>query len=230
MTKKSFPLKRVLLVLGIVALIVLYNLLPAREWLKSFNEWVAGLGALGMILFVFMYIAAAVLMLPGSVLTLGAGFAFGLVNGMIAVSLGSTLGAGAAFLVGRYLARNRIQQRFADNERFTAVDEAVAREGWKIVFLLRLSPAFPYVALNYLLGLTKVRFFHFLLASWIGMLPGTLLYVYIGFAGRQAGTEEPNALRMVYMSLGLLATLLVTIYITKIARRALNKTTELENV
>ncbi len=212
---------------ALTALILLFVLLPIREWLTAFNEFVAGLGAWGMLLFVLVYIVAAVFMIPGSALTLGAGFAFGLVNGMIVTSLGSTLGAGAAFLVGRYLAREKIRAKFASGERFRAVDEAVAEQGWKIVGLLRLSPVFPYNVLNVILGLTGIKFWHYLIASWVGMLPGTLLYVYAGYAARTAAAEEPDTLKTVYTIVGLLVTLAVTLYVTRLAKNAMKTKTPL---
>ena len=119
------------------------------------------MGASGAMLIVLLYIAACVLMLPGSILTLGAGALFGVVTGTIAVSLGSTVGACAAFLVGRTVARRRIAPKVSANPRFAAIDRGVGREGFKIVLLTRLSPIFPFNMLNYAFGLTKVSFIHY---------------------------------------------------------------------
>lgn len=221
-------MKKILYALCFLALVAAVFLLPLKEVLEAFTAYVKELGWIGLLLFVGMYAISAVFLFPASVLTLGAGAAFGLVYGMVAVSLGSTLGAALAFLVGRYAAREKVRAKFADGEKFNAVDRAVAEKGWKIVALLRLSPVFPYVALNYLLGLTGVKFQHFVLASWIGMLPGTLLYVYVGFAARTA-VEEPDMLKRMYTVIGLLVTLAVTIYVTRLARRAMKSVTpELE--
>lgn len=221
--------KLLLLVLFIAAFAVAYTTLPIRETLETFTSYVEELGWPGMALFVAAYAVAAVFLVPASVLTLGAGAAFGLGKGMIAVSLGSTLGAALAFLVGRHLARDHVRMKFASGEKFHAVDRAVAAEDWKIVALLRLSPVCPYVALNYLLGLTGVKFGPYLLASWIGMMPGTLLYVYAGYAARTAA-QEPDTLQIVYNLIGLAVTLGVTIYVTRLARRAMkNVTPELES-
>jgi uncharacterized membrane protein YdjX (TVP38/TMEM64 family) len=130
---------------------------------------------------------ACILLLPGSILTLGAGVLFGVVNSSIAVSIAATLGATCAFLVGRYLPRVWVAKRIANNDKFKAVDEAVAKEGWKIVLLTRLSPVFPFNLLNYAFGLTQVRVRHYFFASWLGMIPGTIMYVYIGsLAGGRA--------------------------------------------
>jgi len=218
---------------AIVALAILARQLPVGEWLEAFNRWVADMGALGIATFVAVYIVAAVLFAPASVLTIGAGFAFGLLWGMVAVSIGSTLGAGAAFLVARYVARDWVRERMANGRKFSAVDRAVANQGWKIVGLLRLSPVFPYNALNYVLGLTGVRFWHYLLATWIGMLPGALLYVYLGYAGKEsleaASQGDIGILRFVYLGLGLAATLAVAIYVTRLARQAVKRETALDD-
>jgi len=135
---------------------------------------------LGAALFCFVYIAACVFFIPGALLTLGAGAIFGVIKGSILVSIASTLGAGLAFLVGRYFARDWVSKKIEGNEKFAAIDGAVANEGWKIVGLTRLSPVFPFNLLNYAFGLTSVAFKDYFLASWIGMMPGTVMYVYVG--------------------------------------------------
>jgi len=186
------------------------------------------LGPWGPALFVALYVAATVLLVPGVVLTLGAGAVFGVVTGAITVSIGATLGATAAFLVGRHLARDAVARRLGAYPGFAAIDAAVAREGWKIVGLTRLSPAFPFVLLNYAFGLTRVPLRDYVLASWIGMLPGILAYVYLGSlagslatlgAGGRARTPVEWGLSLV----GLLATLAVTIHVTRLARGALRR-------
>lgn len=188
---------------------------------------VADWGVLGVMVFILVYAVAAVLLIPASILTLGAGFAFGLPLGMLAVSIASTLGAALSFLVSRYVARDKVQKKFGQNEKFAAVDKAISNQGWKIVALLRLSPVFPYNALNYILGLTGIKFLHYVAASWAGMLPGTLLYVYIGSLGKAVSRETTPA-EWAMRIVGLLATLAVTIYITKLAKKAMNEQTELE--
>jgi uncharacterized membrane protein YdjX (TVP38/TMEM64 family) len=169
-----------------------------------------------------------VLFLPGSILTLGAGFVFGVVRGSVLVSISATLGATAAFLVGRYLARDWVGAKIAGNEKFRAVDEAVAREGWKIVGLTRLSPAFPFNLLNYAFGVTRVSLRDYFFASWIGMLPGTVMYVYIGslagdLATLGAGDRQRSAAEWALYVVGLVATIAVTVYVTRLARRALQR-------
>nr|WP_317619181.1 TVP38/TMEM64 family protein [Laspinema sp. D3c] len=190
--------------------------------------WIEGLGVVGGIAFIGIYIAATVAFLPGSILTLGAGVVFGVVLGSVYVLIGATLGAIAAFLVGRYLARGWINQKIEGNQKFGAIDKAVAREGLKIVLLTRLSPIFPFNLLNYAFGITGVSLKDYALGS-IGMIPGTVMYVYIGsLAGDLAriGTENQptNAtLQWVIRILGLLATVAVTLYVTRIARQALEE-------
>lgn len=224
-------IKIVVLIVLVSTVIVLAQVFPVAVWLEALNDWMAQAGLLGWFVFLLAYVAATVFGLPGSVLTIGAGFAFGLATGFALVSVSSTMGAAAAFLVSRYLARDYVRRKFAGGPRFAAIDSAVAREGAKIVFMLRLSPVFPFVALNYLLGLTGIPFWRYVIASWIGMMPGTVLYVYLGYAGR-AGLEtaaqggSADTLRLVYTIIGLVVTAVVTIYVTRLARRALRSHAE----
>jgi uncharacterized membrane protein YdjX (TVP38/TMEM64 family) len=147
--------------------------------------------------------------------------------GSIYVSIGSTLGATSAFLVGRYLARDAIARKIEGNERFAAIDRAEANEGWKIVGLTRLSPDFPCTLLNYAFGLTRVKFSHYVLASWIGMMPGTVMYVYIGSQAKAASGERTRTTgEWALYGVGLLATVVVTIFVTRVAKRALAKKVE----
>lgn len=202
-------------------------LLPVESFARATLDWVEGLGYWGYFIFFLIYALFTILFLPGFILTVGAGAIFNLWGGFAVVSLGSTLGASLAFLIGRFFARDTIEKKVAENRKFAAIDSAVGRQGWKIVFLTRLSPVFPFNLINYAYGLTKVKFSHYVLASWIGMMPGTLLYVYIGaLAGdvaRSALVEHPETsmMEMVFRVIGLIATLIVTIYVTRIARNAL---------
>src|SRR5258708_10473187 len=185
-------------------------------------DWIATLGVCGPIIFAGIYVLACVLFLPGSILTLGAGALFGVVKGSILVSISATLGATAAFLVGRYLARDWVAKKIEGNPKFSAIDQAVAREGWKIVGLVRLSPVFPFSLLNYGFGLTRVSLRDYMLASWIGMMPGTVMYVYIGSLAH-AGAQQSTPLQWALRGLGLLATIAVTVMLTRIAKKALAK-------
>jgi uncharacterized membrane protein YdjX (TVP38/TMEM64 family) len=210
----------------LAGIVLALRFLPIGDWLQGLVDYFAALGPWGIGLFAIVYALAAVLFVPGSALTIGAGAIYGLGWGFVAVSAGSTLGAAGGFLVARYLARQRVERWAAQDPRFAAIDEAVGREGWKIVLLTRLSPVFPFTLLNYLYGLTRVRFGSYIVASWIGMMPGTLLYVYLGFAGRAvaqaaAGRGARSPAEYAAWTIGLIATLAVTLYVTRLARQAL---------
>jgi uncharacterized membrane protein YdjX (TVP38/TMEM64 family) len=192
----------------------------------AFSGWVQELGPLGPIAFIAGYALGTVAFVPGSLLTLAAGAVFGVGWGTVYVLLGATLGASGAFIISRHLPRSAFQQRMAGLPLFAAIDRAISREGWKIVLLLRLSPVFPFNLLNYALGLTRIRFVDFLVAS-VGMLPGTLLYTYSGkvagdVAALVAGHSPPRtAGYYVVIGLGFAATVAVTTMITRVARRAI---------
>lgn len=196
--------------------------------LRNALQWIDSLGTIGAIAFIAIYIIATIAFLPGSILTLGAGVVFGVVWGSIYVFIGATLGATAAFLVGRYVARGWVSQKIADNKKFAAIDKAVGKEGLKIVLLTRLSPIFPFNLLNYALGITGVSLKDYFIGS-VGMIPGTIMYVYIGsLAGNLAliGTEsQPTnpTLTWIIRIVGFIATVAVTIYVTRIAKKALDE-------
>jgi len=223
-SKSGFHWKWLLYLGAAIALIAAAKYFHVQDLLKQALDWVGTLGPWGPAIFITIYVVATVLFIPGSVLTLGAGAVFGVVWGSIYVSIASTLGATCAFLVGRYLARNAIARKIEGNTHFAAIDKAVAGEGWKIVGLTRLSPVFPFTLLNYAFGITQVKLGHFVLASWIGMMPGTIMYVYLGSLAKAASGERTRATGewMLY-GVGLLATVVVTIFVTRIAKRALAK-------
>ncbi|GAX36394.1 TVP38/TMEM64 family protein [Nodularia sp. NIES-3585] len=195
-------------------------------WLRDALQWIDSLGTVGALAFILLYIVATVAFLPGSILTLGAGVVFGVVMGSIYVFIGATIGATAAFLVGRYLARGWVAKKIAGNNKFRAIDEAVGREGLKIVLLTRLSPIFPFNLLNYAYGVTGVSLKDYFIGS-VGMIPGTIMYVYIGsLAGNIAtiGTEaQPDnpGVQWAIRIIGFIATVAVTVYVTRVARKAL---------
>ncbi len=226
---RGLPIARlVLLGAAITALVFLGQ--TASAHLLDFAEWVRGLGFWGPAVFILGYAVAVVGFVPGSVLTIAAGIIFGVVAGTGYVFVAATTGACAAFLVARHLARAAIERKLAGNERFAAIDRAVGSQGRKIVFLLRLSPIFPFNLLNYGLGLTGVRFADYAVAC-LGMLPGTLLYVYLGslvsnLAAVTAGETGVGDAQQRWIFLGGLAvTAMVTILITRIARSALREAT-----
>jgi len=203
---------------------VLARDLPVRETLQAFLERIDGFGPWGPVVFGAAYAFGAVLFFPAGLLTIAAGAIFGLFTGFLTVSVASTVGAGLAFLLARYVARERVARAARKNRRFAAIDAAIAEGGWKIVALLRLSPAIPFNLQNYLFGLTPIRFWAYLLTSWIAMMPGTLLYVYIGHLTGTAvgGARQRTPGEWLLLALGLVATLAVTWYVSRLARRQLS--------
>lgn len=225
--------KKVFAVVAIVALVAILYVAGPRiaPWVGLALDQVAALGAWAPLVFVLLYAAATVGFVPGSLLTLAGGLLFGLFWGTVWVFLGANLGASAAFLIARFLARGQVEKRLAGNEAFARIDKAVGKEGLKIAFLLRLVPFFPFIWLNYGLGLTGIRFRDYLLASF-GMLPGTFLYVYYGkalgslAALSQGAKVERGSEQWVFLALGLVAAIAVTTLITRIAGKALRQATE----
>lgn len=223
--RKAFWLKLISIILFAGLAVLLATQFNLRDLLREGLERIGHLGAWGPVIFILVYIVASVLFLPASVLTIGAGALFGIVRGSLYVIVGATLGATAAFLVGRYLARDWVSHRLERNEKFKAIDEAVGREGIKIVLLTRLSPVLPFNVLNYAFGVSKVDLRSYVVASAIGMLPGTLMYVYIGaLAGDVAiasGEHQKTPAEWTLLTIGFIATIAVTILITRVARAAL---------
>jgi len=226
---RRLPIVKILLAVAAVTALILLGR-AAGAYLQAFVAWVNGLGAWGPVVFVAGYVAACVAFVPGALLTIAAGVIFGLGRGVLCVFAGALLGSTAAFLVSRHLARHAVEKRVAGDPRFAAIDQAIARQGLKIVFLLRLSPVFPFNLLNYALGLTRVSLRDYLLAS-VGMIPGTLLYVYYGtaigsLAQLAAGAPAPGGPgRTALLVVGLVATVAVTVVVTRIARAALAQAT-----
>lgn len=201
------------------------RLLPLSEWLRAFQGWVKALGPAGMLLYALLYIAVTLLLGPAWLLTLGAGFTYGLLRGVVLVWISATAGAALAFLIARHLARARVEAMARKNEKFEAIDRAIGEKGWKIVFLLRLSPVVPFVFSNYIYGLTRISFWPYVLASAAGMLPLTILYTYLGAAGQVAfsADRQRNPWEWAILGLGLLATIIVTVYVSRLAKRELEK-------
>jgi len=217
--------------LGLAALLALVWLgREAGGQVPRFAEWVEGLGPGGPAVFVVGYAVAVVVFVPGFLLTLAAGAIFGLLKGTALVLAGATLGSTAAFVLSRTAAREAVARRVEGDRRFAAIDRAIEGQGRRIVFLLRLSPVFPFSLLNYALGLTRVRLADYVVAS-VGMLPGTLLYVYSGkVAGELAAlagapTVAQGGGYYGVVGLGLAATVVVTALVTRVARRALAEAT-----
>ncbi|MEL6552618.1 MAG: TVP38/TMEM64 family protein [Cyanobacteria bacterium J06621_11] len=202
-----------------------------QQALIGFVEWINGLGPIAPIVFIFAYIGITVAFLPASVVTLGAGFVFGVIQGSILVFIGAMLGATAAFLVGRFVARDWIAKKVEGNQFFNSLDNAIAEEGLKLIFLIRLSPAFPFNLLNYALGLTKVSLKDYVIGT-TGIIPGTIMYVYLGslvgdvaMLGADDGAQSPQEaiIGWVIRILIFVTIVAISLYIGKIAKKALNE-------
>lgn len=215
---------------AVILLVVAGALLPLGEWIEVVLRRTRDLGPWAAVALVLVWLPAAVLLVPGALLTLGTGFVLGLGWGIVVVSIGSTLGATAAFLVGRRLGRDWVRGRVGERGTLRGVDQAIVEEGSRIVLLLRLSPVVPYNALNYALSLTGVSLGEYVLASWLGMLPGTVLYVWLGAGARSlaavaTGTSDRGGAWFALFTAGILATAVAVVLVTRRARRLLAERT-----
>lgn len=237
--KKGLPgwVKLLIALAAVAGLVVLVPSLDLGPKFQATIEWIQGQGALGVVAYFGLYIVATLIGVA-TLLTMAAGAIYGVAGGVAIVSPASVTAATIAFLLGRFVLRSSVEAKVAANPKFAAIERAVGKNGLKIVGLVRLSPVFPFTLLNYGLGLTPVKVRDYVLASWIGMLPGTILYVYIGsaignvaaiFAG---GPKAPPPVDATFFQLhgktillvaGLIATAIVTIYVTKIAQKALKE-------
>jgi len=206
--------------------------LPVRLWFSQLEGYVQSLGAVGPVVVALAYVLSTVLFIPGSVITIGSGTLFGLKTGFLVVLIGANLGALCSFLLARTLIREKVARWAESNPKFRSLDQAIGRQGFKMVLLLRLSPIFPFVLLNYFLGLTAIRTGAYALANLLGMLPAMILFVYIGAAARDAIAGQMDASASFYQQIfkyvGLLATIAVVVFVTRIARRALRDAEQLQ--
>jgi uncharacterized membrane protein YdjX (TVP38/TMEM64 family) len=217
-----------------VSLLVLIRALPLDRAIDLVKSKADGMGFWGPLALGAAYVVAALAFFPGSALTLTAGAVFGLAWGTVTVSVASTIAAALAFLIARYVARDKVARQAKKFPKFQAIDRAIGDGGGKIIAMLRLSPAVPFSLGNYLFGLTAIRFWPYVLASWLFMLPGTFMYVYLGHIGTEglrsaAGAERGKTpAEWALLGVGLLATVAVTIYVTRLARKALRQQTNIE--
>ena len=203
-------------------------LLPVSAWTVALAERARGTGATGVAIFVAAYIVGTILLVPGSILTLALGFAYGPVWGLVIASPASVAAATAAFLLGRTVLRGWAERRIGNSPRVRALDAAVQRRGFMLVLLLRLSPLIPFDVLNYALSLSGVSLRTFVVASFIGMLPGTALYVYLGSlapaaAELSSAARHGGTTRTVFYAVGLAATVAVAVIAARTAKHALDE-------
>jgi uncharacterized membrane protein YdjX (TVP38/TMEM64 family) len=212
----------VLAMAGLLAAVKYFNF---TGLLQDSLAWIRSLGVWAPIAFIAIYAVACVLAIPASILTLGGGFLFGFVWGLAYVMAGAVLGAVGAFLTGRYLARDWVARKIEGHDKFKAVDEAIGREGWRIVLLMRLAPIFPYAILNYGFALTRVSLRHYTIATAIGIIPAMMAFVYFGSLVTDLTQLRPGSKVLppaVKWGIGAI-TIIVAVLLTRMARRSLSR-------
>ena len=220
--KKGVPWKWMILAAILLAIMAAWVLLPVDEWIKQLRGWVDGLGPWGYVIYGLIYIGATIVLAPGAPLTIAAGLIFG-GWGIPLVIVSATIGACLAFLIARHLARDRVKKAIYSRPKFKAVSDVVGEDGWKIVGLMRLSPAVPFNLQNYFFGVTDVKFWHYALATFFGIMPGSALYTYLGVIGGEAGGGSSSTLKWVFLGAGLVATIIVTVFVSKKANEKLKQ-------
>lgn len=216
--QKFWPLLLVCVI--VAALIYLWMQAPVLEWIDTLRLWILSLGWVGVVAFVVLYIVITIVLGPATALTLLAGLAYG-AWGFVLVVFSATLAAAVAFLIGRYLAYERVNLWIEGKPKLLALNRAVSEEGWRVVALMRLSPVLPYGLQNYLFSVTHVGFMPFAIATLLGIMPATALYVYIGSLGQAIG--RASTLQWVLGAVGLAATALVALVVGRRAKQALDK-------
>lgn len=213
----------VLVALVLLAFLAAMRLLPLGVWIASFQAWVKELGPLGYVVYILAYMVFCVVGLPASPLTIGAGALFGFVKGTIIVVIGATLGATLSFLLARTVMRRRIEAVTAKNAKFRALDRAITREGGRIVFLVRLAPVFPFAYINFAFGLTGVRTLTYVVATFFGIIPVTLAFVYISATAAEAATVDMSNARLAINIVGGVLAVVATAFVTRVATRAIKR-------
>ena len=203
----------------LIGFVVAAHYFPVLDWIKAFGVWSQQFGIAGAFIYGVVFGIAAILMVPCLPLTLLAGFAFGFSKGLLAVMLGIAIGAAVGFLVARYLARETVARKVGENPRFSAIDGAIAKEGWKIVGLLRTLPV-PFGVTNYLYGLTAIGFWHYMAATMVGMLPANILFVYLGAFGKRSIDGPRHPLEYAMGALMIAALVGVIVILRRVAHRA----------
>ena len=209
-------------------MVLLASVLPFLQWMVNFIQWAKGMGVAGGALYALFYILGTALFFPGLPLTLGAGFLYGAIIGTLVVSPASVAGATLAFLIARYIARDWVTRRLKKYPQAAALDRAIEKNGFKAVVLLRLQPVLPFNILNYALGLTSIRLRDYMLASWIGMFPATVLYVYLGsimndISDLLRGRPNSGMAGRLLLWGGLAAIVVLVWWLGRIAKKALHE-------
>lgn len=207
---------------AVLALFLAARFLPLLEWMETFRLWSKGFGVAGIFIYGGVFALVSIFLLPCLPLTLLAGFTFGLAGGLIAVMFGITLASAFGFLFARYAARGAVARQMEHYPRFHAMDRAIAKDGWKIVGLLRMCPV-PFGVTNYLYGLTAITFWPYMGATLAGMLPGNIMYVYLGALGKRTTEGPRDPVEYVIGGLAVAALVMVTIILRRIAQRATAK-------
>src|SRR5689334_24647403 len=223
--------KATLIIVSLVGIAIAVWFFPVRQWFTAFESFIQSWGVFGPIIFVLAYGVLTVLLFPASFMTLGAGTIFGLKLGLVVALIGANLGALCSFLLARTFLREKVVGWTASHPRFRFLDQAIGKQGFKMVLLCRLSPIFPFILLNYFLGLTAVRVVAYVLANLLGMLPAMFLLVYVGATARAALEAQPTATDFYQQALkyiGLAATVVIVVVVTRMARRALRQAEQKE--
>lgn len=220
-------LKFIIAAIVLCAITVAAVFLPLTQWVNAFAEWIRTLGAGGVILFIIAFIVAALISLPASVFAAAAGLIFGFGGGAAVALAGAIAASILGFLLARHVFRERVESYARKHRKFAAMDRALGEQGWKIVGLLRLSPVMPLGISTYLFGVTSIEFLPYAIASGFGVIPGTLMYVYLGAVGRisiSGAKHQRSPLEWALLLAGLFATIAVTILVGRIAKKALAQT------
>lgn len=221
--KKQENQRRLLVIAGIlITLILLVHLSGISQFIRLENatllrDWVAGFGVAGPVVYILIYIAACLLMLPGFAVTLMGALAFGPIWGTVYTSIGSTLGAAAAFLTARYAARNMVENWLDENETFQRIDRGVEKQGWRMLMVTRMVPLFPFNLQNFAYGLTRISLGTYVVVSWVCMIPGIAAYNFMA-GSVVAGEGDPGRV-LFYLGIGAVFFVFVSLIPGQIRKR-----------
>ena len=204
-----------------VVLIAAWHILPLKEWLHAVEARLSGMGLLGAVLYYGLFVLAALLFVPGSILTIGAGYLFGVAGGL-AVALAAVVSTSAlALLIARYAARESVEKWARRSPKFGALDAAIRKNGWKVVGLVRLSAIIPFAPSSYLFGLTAVDLGPYVAATAAGMAPGTFVYAYLGAAGKTLGDGDRSPWEWALLGAVVVATAVMAVILARTAKKQL---------